>query len=207
MYTLHYWPDTASTIISLILTELDQPFTANLINRDAGELDSQTYRDMNPLGQIPAFRSDDGPLFETAAIVLYLCERHPGLAPAPGDPDRGQFLKWLFFISTNIHPAVLQMFYPERTAGPLNTQAVVEHAKEKMTTFLTILNDQAQIPADRASALGYYIAVLMRWMAADFPSSAFPNLHRTLSHLQTRPAALSCAIAEGMGATIFTNPD
>lgn len=215
MYVLHYWPDSASLIVRLVLEELGQPYEARLIDRAAGAQNSPTYRALNPLGQIPAMETPDGPMFETAAILLYLCDRHPGLvsgqglAPAPGDRDRAEFLKWLLFTSTNIHPTLLQLFYPDRTAGAENAAAVRSHAHARMTTLLEVLEaaGPAVLSASRPTALGYYLAVLLRWIAGDFPSAAYPNLHAMLCHLEARPAALTLARAENLGVVIFSDPD
>jgi len=96
MYILHSWPDSASLIVDLVLQELGLPYTSRQIDRPAGALNSPEYRALHPLGLIPALETPDGPMFETAAILLYLTEQH-GLAPAPGTPDRAAFLTWLFF--------------------------------------------------------------------------------------------------------------
>ena len=212
MYILHYWPEWASLIVRLVLEELGQPYEPRLIDREGGALDSQAFRAMQPLGLIPALETPDGPMFETAAILVYLCEQHPGLAPAPGSADRAAFLKWLFFTSSNIHPLMLQMFYPERTAGPENSAAVRSHAKAKLTELLAIL--EAMVARDHPAflsdstptALGYYLAVLLRWIATDFPSANYPALHRVLAYLESRPATKTCALAEALGPFPFTNP-
>ena len=208
MYTLHYWPDSASLIIRLILDELGLPYALRKIDRAAGALNSPDYRAMNPLGQIPALETPDGPMFETAAILLYLTERHPGLAPAPGTPDRAAFLKWLFFTSSNLHPAMLQLYYPERTAGPDNSATVVAHATARLTDLLAVLEtaNPRVLSATTATALGYYLAVLMRWIAKDIPSRTYPNLHAMLTFLETRPAAIAAAQAEGLGVKFFSDP-
>ena len=209
MYDLHHWPDSAALIVRLVLDELGVPYRLHLINRDAGELDSPAYRAMNPLGQIPAFETPDGPMFETAAILLYLTERHPGMAPAAGSAARAAFLKWLFFTSSNIHPVMLQLYYPERTAGPENSAAVAAHARARLTELLQVLETAKPevVFAAQPNALGYYLAVLMRWIARDIPSQPFPNLHALLIFLENRPAALAAADAERLGTTIFSNPD
>ncbi len=212
MYVLHHSPDSASLIIRLVLLELNLPHDARLIDRPGGALNSPQYRAMHPLGLIPALETPDGPMFETAAMLLYLSDRHPGLAPAPADADRAAFLKWLFFISTNIHPTLLQLFYPERTAGPDCKAAVVSHAKARMHGFLGILDAMvtrdapAYLSDKNPTILGYYIAVLMRWMNADFPVKNYPALHNVLAYLETRPAALQAASLESLGPTIFSNP-
>lgn len=208
MYTLHYWPDSASLIIRLILDELEVPHQSHLIERAAGELDSPAFRAMHPLGLIPAMETPDGPMFETAAILMYLTERHPGLAPAPGSADRAAFLKWLFFISSNIHPTMLQLYYPDRTAGPDNSAAVVAHATVRLTELLQVLEtaNPRVLSTTQPTALGYYLAVLLRWIAKDIPSRPYPNLHAMLTFLETRPAALAAADAEQLGTTFFSDP-
>ncbi len=219
MYVLHYSPDTASLIVRLVLIELDVPHECRLIDRAAGALDSPAYRAMQPLGLIPAMETPDGPMFETAAILLYLSDRHPGLAPAPDHPDRAAFLSWFVFLNNAIHTTLMQLFYPERVAGADNVGAVVEHSAEKMGLYLTLLNDMVATTAphwmspDRPSLLGYYLGVLIRWLAAYgpdhpfyFPTSDYPALHAVLATLEARPAALAAAKAEGLGLTIFTHP-
>ncbi len=213
MYVLHDFPDTASLIVRLLLEEMGQPYEVRLIDRaGGGALGSAAYRALHPLGLIPVLETPDGAIFETAAILLYLCERHPGLAPAPGSPERAAFLKWLFFTSSNIHPQLMQLYHPERTAGPENSAAAVSHAKARLTELLTILEAMVEgdnpsfLSQNAATALGYYLAVLLRWLADDFPIANYPALHRVLSGLEARPATRTVAAAENLGATPFSNP-
>lgn len=218
MYTLRYSPDSASLIVRLVLAELGVPYEARAIDREAGELASPGYRALHPLGKIPAMETPNGPMFESAAILLYLSDRHPGLAPGPDAPDRAAFLKWLFFTSTNIHTAVMEIFYPERVAGEAAAGAVLAHASARLRTLLSALNVAAEanpdwLSADRPSTLGYYIAVLMRWLGqcdkgtlAHVDAADYPALHAVLAMLEKRPAALAVAQAEGLGDTIFTRP-
>ena len=110
MYVLHYYPDTASLAVRMVLAELGVQHRCELIDREAGVLSSPAYRKMQPLGLIPAMETPDGTMFETAAILLYLADRHPGLAPAVGSPDRGDFLKWLFFLSNTAHADLRTIF-------------------------------------------------------------------------------------------------
>ena len=220
MYILHYVPDTASLAIRMVLTELALPHEARLIDRDAGQLASPAYRALHPLGKIPAMETPDGPMFETAAMLLYLSDRHaPGhLAPAPDSPDRAAFLKWFFFTSTNIHTCLMDLFYPDRVAGEAAVPQVLAHARPRMQDYLGILETAAAaaptwLSPDRPSLLGYYTAMLMRWLGsmpadhpAHFSAAEYPALHHVLSHLETRPAALAVAADESLGPTCFTHP-
>ena len=63
------------------------------------------FREISPLGFIPALGLDDGrAIFESAAIVAFLTVAHPdkGLAPPPGSNDYGVYLARLTFMSSNI---------------------------------------------------------------------------------------------------------
>lgn len=218
MYVLHYYPDTASLVLRMVLAELGVQHRCVLIDREAGVLNSPAYRALQPMGLIPAMETPDGPMFETAAILLYLADRHAGLAPAPDDPARAGFLKWLFFTSTNIHNTLLQLFYPERIAGPDCTAQVLAHAKPKMTQYLTILDAAADgnpdwMPNDRPSVLGYYVAMLMHWLGGfgpDHPlqvnAADYPNLFKVLTMLEAQHATQAIAEDEGLGPTPFTAP-
>ncbi len=210
MLTLHRFPDTASTVVELVLQELNLPYDTRFADKDNGATVSPDYLALHPLGLIPVLETPDGPVFETAAILLYLSELTPNiLAPAAGNPDRAAFLKWLFFTSTNLHTTLIQTFYPIRTAGPDCTAEVVTHARAKLKIYLTLLDSVAAtrpsyLSDSQPTLLGYYIAILMRWIAADFPSTDYPALHRVLAYLEARPATLSRAAAENLGPKPFT---
>jgi len=219
MYTLHYSPDTASLVVRIVLAELNLPHQSLLIDRAAGQLASPAYRAMHPLGLIPAMETPDGPMFECAAVLLYLSDRHPGLAPAPNSPARAAFLKWLFFTSTNIHTCLLHLFYPERVAGAALVDPVMAHARVRMQTYLAAINDMVARDApdwmspEKPGLMGFYLGMLMRWLAtygaahpSYFRSAEFPALHAVLAAHETRAAAMAVAADENLGPTIFTNP-
>lgn len=218
MYVLHFSPDSASLVVRMVLEELSLPYELRLVDRAAGALDSPDYRALQPLGLIPALETPGGVIFETAAILLWLADRHPqpGLAPAPGDAGRGDFLKWFFYTSTNLHPTLLQVFYPHRLIGPEVADAVRTAARDRFASFLPPLEAAAAASPDwltpaRPSILGYYLGMLMRWMGSFPPDSGlrinpadYPALHRVLAALESRSAAQSVAQDEGLGPLPFT---
>ncbi len=219
MYTVHYFPDTASLVVRIVLTELGVPATHVLIDRAAGALDTPAYRAMNPLGQIPAFETPTGPMFETAAILLFLADTHNALAPAPTSPQRAAFLKWYFFISSNMHPTLMQLFYPERVAGADHVAPIVAAARERMHMYLSMFD--AMVAAERPdwfspyepSIMGHYVGMLMRWLGVYGPGHPtyfnlrdYPALYPVLAMHEDRPAAQTIAQSEGLGRMLYTDP-
>jgi glutathione S-transferase len=216
--TLHHAPDFASTIVRFVLEELELPHTLAIVDIEGGALTSPEYRQVNPVGLIPALETDHGPMFETAAILLWLVDQTGRLGPGPKDPDRGAFLSWLFFTSNALHQAALAMFYPHRPAGEANTDAAREAAQAQIVARLglieTLIATQAPrwLSADHPGVLGYYIGVLVRWLLLLPPApygidlADFPALKAVLAAHEARPAALRVAASDGLGPTPFTQP-
>ena len=216
--TLHHAPDFASTIVRFALEELELPHTLAIVDIEGGALASPEYRRVNPVGLIPALETDHGPMFETAAILLWLVDQTGRLGPGPRDPDRGPFLSWLFFTSNALHQAALAMFYPHRPAGEANTDAARAAAQEQIVARLglieTLIETQAPrwLSPDHPGVLGYYIGILVRWLILLPPSpygidlADFPHLRAVLAAHEARPAAQRVAASDGLGPTPFTNP-
>jgi glutathione S-transferase len=216
--TLHHAPDFASTIVRLALEELELPHVIALADIDSGVLTSPEYRRVNPVGLIPALETDNGPIFETAAILLWLVDQTGRLGPGPKDADRGAFLSWLFFTSNALHQSALAMFYPHRPAGEANTEAAQAVAHDQIIARLGLIESliATQSPrwlsADHPGVLGHYIGILVRWMILLPPPPygldlrRFPHLKAVLAAHEARPAALRVAEADALGPTPFTTP-
>lgn len=219
MYVLQAVPDFASFIVHLVLEELGVPYRLNLLDFDAGDLDKPEHRSLNPFGKIPALQTPDGPMFETAAILLWLADRHRALAPAPDAPERAAFLSWFFFNNYSLHGGMMNLVHAYRPGGDAVAHAVSQATHTLLTGQLATLNDMIAtqkprwLSADQPSILTYHLSVLMRWMKA-FPhipehaidSTAFPAIHAVLRAMETRPSAIRAAKVEGLTGTFFSNP-
>lgn len=220
-YRLHYAPDNASLVVRLVLEEMGLPYRTVLVDRGKQEQAGADYRALNPLGLIPVLVTPQGPLFETAAILLWLADRHGALAPAPDDDDRGPFLKWLFFASNTLHADLRLLFYPDRHAGPdPEAQAALRAGvTPRLAEHLKHLDAVAAgaprwLCEETPSVLSYYVACMMRWMAI-YPRgfdrswclpADTPHLLRLAEALQRRPAVAAAQKAEGLGPMPFTAP-
>jgi glutathione S-transferase len=216
MYTLHYAPDNASLIIRLVLDGAGIPYRTALVDRRKHQQDSPTYRALNPTGLIPTLETPVGPISETGAILLWLSDTHK-LGPAPSDPDRATFLKWLFFLSNTAHADLRTIFYPHLYAPADAHAAHLEIMSARMLTHFGLLDRAAERhPGLFAPGrpLGVYTVTLTRWAALypvdsprwldldDFPALA--ALARAQEHRVETPVI---ARAEGLGPHPFTRPE
>ncbi len=107
MYKLYNVKAWGSMCVHFLLEEMDVPYTNIWMTPE--QVAAQEFRELSPLGYIPALGLSDGrTLFESAAIVSFLVTAHPDkdLAPQPGSDDYGEFLSWLHFLSTNLYIAI-----------------------------------------------------------------------------------------------------
>ena len=98
-----------------VLEEVGIAFEFYEVNDDEGECSNPEYRKIQPLGLIPALKLVDGSsIFESAAIVQYLSDRHSmgTLSPELEDPDRSRYLQWLHFMAGTIYPTYNRYYWP-----------------------------------------------------------------------------------------------
>ncbi|MDP2740061.1 MAG: glutathione S-transferase family protein [Pseudorhodobacter sp.] len=219
-YILHYAPDNASLIVRLALEQRGLPYRTALVDRARRAQDSAAYKRLNPQGLIPVLETDAGAVFETGAILLWLADRHGGLGPAPADPARGAFLKWLFFTSNTLHADLRMLFYPARYVGAdAGAQAALhDAATQRLHRHFTLLNEAAAsgtglFAGTEPTALGWYLLVCVRWSAlypergtAWFSIARYPRLHALALRHETHPAMIRASQAEGLGPAPISSP-
>ncbi|OIP85669.1 MAG: glutathione S-transferase [Rhodobacterales bacterium CG2_30_65_12] len=217
MMRLHYAPDNASLIVRLALDELRLPFETVLVDRRRAAQRLPAFRALNPRGLIPVLETPHGPMFETAAILLWLADITGKLAPQPQDPARGAFLSWLFAVSNGLHADLRGLFYPEAIAGP-DPAAFTAHTRARIADMLTMLDTLAGqghgwFAAAAPSILDLYIAVILRWLAL-YPVGGtgwfrlvdWPRLAALAVRIEARPSVARAQAAEGLGPTPFSAP-
>ena len=214
-YTLHYAPDNASLIVRLALDEMGLPYRTELVDRRTRQQDSAAYRRLNPAGLIPVLETPDGPLSETAAILLWLVDRHGALGPGVADAQRAGFLKWLFFTSNTLHADLRMIFYPE-TYAPGAEAALHAGVTARMGRHYGLLDalcgQGTWFGGADLSVIDLYVVVTMRWAAlyapggAWFDAGAFPALAGLAARVEARESVARAAQAEGLGARPFTAP-
>ena len=201
MITLHYHPGTASMVPHILLEEIGEPYQRVLVDRAAGAHKQPEYLRLNPNGLIPVLVDGDQVVYETAAIVLHLCDTHPHarLAPAPGSWERALFYQWLAWLTNTLQSTLIVYFYPERWVRVGNTAGaaeVKEQAQQKIGALLDMLDaelarhGQSWFGGPEYSALDAYVFTLCRW-TRNFSSAPARDRRRLGPYLQRmleRPA-------------------
>ncbi len=100
-------PMSRGRIVRWMLEEVGATYRTEILGYGPG-MKEAAYRAINPLAKVPALQHRGVTVTETAAICAYLADAFPeaGLAPAPGDPERGAYYRWLFFAAGPVEAAV-----------------------------------------------------------------------------------------------------
>ncbi|MEO5671458.1 MAG: glutathione S-transferase family protein [Ramlibacter sp.] len=194
MIQLHYYPSTASMVPHIVLEEIGLPYERVLVDRAVGRHKAPEYLRLNPNGLIPVLTDGDLVLYETAAIVLYLCDKYAdaGLAPALGSADRAHFYKWLAWLTNTLQAGLIVYFYPERWMNEGNAVGVAElksHAERRIGVMLDQLDAQLAshgapwFTGDAYCALDAYVFTLCRW-TRNFKSTPARDRPRLGPYLQ-----------------------
>lgn len=218
-----YWsPDSANLIVRMVLHELGVPYESVLVDRVAKQLRQEDFLALNPQGLLPVLvaAGQDEPLFETAAIILFLAEREGGLLPtAPA--ARGRLLKWLFFLSNTLHADLKIQFYAERYVIDRDSLPAMRSALRARIDDHLLLLDRViaggggpWLLGETLTILDPYLAALVRWAQLYPPGESLPAtsiepmaaLFRLATELALRPAIQAACTAEGIAGSLFLAP-
>jgi glutathione S-transferase len=216
MIRLHYYPSTAAMVPHIVLEELGVPYERVLVDRTQNRHKEPAYLKLNPNGLVPVLADGDLVLYETAAIVLHLCDTHPAarLAPELGTAARAHFYKWLAWCTNTLQATLMVYFYPERWVDEGNSAGVAQvkaRAQQKVDGLLDQL--EAQLQPDGGpwflgrdyTALDAYVFTMCRWTRNFQGRKArdLPQLGAYLQRVSERPALQRVGAAEQLSAPLF----
>ncbi|WP_033074386.1 glutathione S-transferase family protein [Sphingopyxis sp. MWB1] len=170
MIHLYHAPESRSTRMIALLEEIGEPYEIRPVsifrlNMGEGMADPANP---HPDKRVPAVEHEGQLLAESVAITLYLCDRFPaaGLAPAAGDPQRGEYLTWLCWYAAEMEPAMFMKLLGERE-NPVRRylyDGVVKRLE-------SILSHQPYLLGDRYSAADFIVGSALNFARAAFPES------------------------------------
>lgn len=213
---LHYYPSTAAMIPHIVLEELGLRYERVLVDRTQNRHKEPAYLRLNPNGLMPVLTEGDLVLYETAAIVLHLCDTHPQaqLAPQVGTADRAHFYKWLMWLTNTLQATLIVYFYPERWVEEGDAEGAAQVKAKAHAKVIALLDQvEAQLAASGGpwflgagySVLDPYVFTLCRW-TRNFPHGKArerATLGPYLQRMAERPAVQRVFAAEELSAPFF----
>jgi glutathione S-transferase len=158
-------------------------------NRRKRLADGTDFMAVNPMGQVPVLRTDDGELLTENPVVLqYVADQYPEarLAPRDGMP-RYRLQQWLNFITSELHKLVFNPLLDRSSAD-----GAKDFARGKAAQRLAFLNahlDGRDYLLDRFTVADAYLLVVLNW--ANFTGldlSQFPAVAAYFARLRERPS-------------------
>jgi glutathione S-transferase len=210
MYSLYWGPGSAALAPQIMLEEIGAKHELKLIETSKDQHKTAEYLKLNPNGKIPTLVVDGKQvIFESAAICMYLADRHPEakLAPAINDPARGLYYQWLAHLTNTLQPTYLAYYYPDRMtddakgAGAVQSRAKTELAQIWGRIDKALGEKGPYLLGDRYSACDAYLFMLSTWQDP-LPDlyGRFKNVKRCADLLRARPAVQRILPANGLAA-------
>ena len=195
MITLYTAPTPNGHKASITLEELGIPYEVVGIDLGKGVQKEPWFLAINPNGRIPAIVDRDAgdfPVFESGAIMLYLCEKDGSGQLLPKDAKgRSRVIQWLMFQMGGVGPMqgqanVFFRYFPEKIP------AAISRYQNETKRLYGVLD--AQLAKHEWLAGDYSLADIANyaWVRihgwAGVEIDDLPNLRRWVDAIAARPA-------------------
>ena len=200
MITLHHAPQSRSFRILWFLHEAGLDHEIRYHSFSGKALRDPAFLALSPAGRVPVVEVDGGALFESGAILEYLCEtRAPGLGRAPGTPERGKYLEWLHYGET-IAQHLAQLTFHHIALRPADRSPVAQKL-EALRLRRVLEGVEAALSGDTLLD-GFSAADIMVGSSAMIGArfvrlDGLPRLQDWLARLKARPSYAAAQAADG----------
>jgi glutathione S-transferase len=151
--------------------------------------DGAPFLTINPMGQVPVLRTDDGELISENVVVLqYLADQFPasGLIP-PDGAERRRVQTWLSFVSTELHAMTFRVLL-----APNATEDAKATARASAASRLAMLETHLagrEFLQGRFSVADAYLFVMLVWAQyVRLDLTPYPVLVAYRERLRVRPS-------------------
>lgn len=196
---LRLWGRTSSINVRKVIwtaQELDLTLQRTDAGGQFGLVREAEYLDQNPNGLVPLIEDDGFRLWESNAIVRYLCARyaHGGLYP---DELQARFIaeQWMDWQQTTFNPAGRDAFVQLiRTPATDRDDARIAHSVNTTVPLLAMLEahlgKHAFMVGDQFSMADIPVGCeIHRWLGLPMQHPSMPNIERWFHALRERSGA------------------
>jgi len=188
---LHHQPRSRSTRVLWVLEEIGEPFDLTVMPREAKQ--APEYLALHPLGRSPALETEDGPLFESAALILHIADLHPEaeLIGPLGSYSRALQYQWCFFGMTEIESALMDIARQLWKDGdPI--EEVVDRATARFVKATDVvaraLGDAEYLVDDCFSVADIVVGSVLAFTRTGKLTELPAGVHDYVDRLEARPA-------------------
>lgn len=196
---LKIWGRATSSNVQAVMwgvAELGLPYERYDIGHTFGGNTTPEFLAMNPNGRVPVLQDgNDPPLFESAAILRYLANRHAPPEVWPADPAaRAQVDMWAEWAKLNVAANLVTVFWalvrtPAAQRDPKAIAAGLAELERNLAIAEARLAQTAYLAGpDFTLADIAFGTPLHRYYEIDLPRAPLPALRRYYDGLCARPA-------------------
>ena len=195
MLKLYGAPPTRALRVIWLLNELGLKYEMRPVNILAGETKGDEFRSLNPAAKVPVLVDGDIVLTESAAIQLYLAEKHAEAGFIPDAPeDRAQMYRWIFFLVTEIEQPLWRIarhmfLYPEEKRLPQDIDLARQDGKAMVAVLERHMKERRFIVGDRLSVADFNAAYTLDWANEEKMLADAPRLQEFVERMYARPTA------------------
>ena len=138
---------------------------------------------------MPAADTADGPLFESAALVLQIADTTPqaGLIASPGSRERALQYQWAFYSSTELEPGYAE-YYRNVESDPARAAAGRERFRTAAGVIEKLLADRDYLVGGAFSVADVIVGSELLYGRQRGLTEGLANIDAYLDRLEARPA-------------------
>lgn len=154
-------PQSRGRIVRWMLEEVGLPYDTEIVAYD--RMRDPEYLAVNPMGKVPAIKHRGRVVTECAAICAYLADVFPEVELAPGNDEKADYYRWLFFAAGPLEQAVTNNFagwHPDE-----QKQAMFGYGSyDKVVAVLEeLFSLRDYVCGDRFTAADVYVGSAIMW--------------------------------------------
>ncbi len=181
-------PMSRGRIVRWMLEEIGQPYQTQILGYE--DMKGPAYLAVNPMGKVPAISHGGTVVTEAAAICAYLADAFPdsGLAPPPGDRQRGPYFRWLFFAAGPLEAAATNKALGFELPAGREKMAGYGTYADVMKALEGAITGREYLAGDRFTAADLYVGAHLSWGMMFGTIEKRPAFETYWERLAARPA-------------------
>jgi len=171
------------------LEEAGLPYEVRLLAQ--GQQRSDSYRDLQPFGQVPSFEDGELTLFESGAIVLHIAEKSDALLPSDTE-GRSRARTWVFAALNTVEPNIQELagidfFWAEQAWTKERRPMVETMVRQRLGELASAMNGRDYLEGT-FTAGDLMMSAVLRILRHTQILNDFPSLAAYRARCEARPA-------------------